>query len=365
MKIEDRIIDYRDFNPNNVLTKPIVTKDFYYKNNYNVRYKELPLQYNYGDGEKMIVDDIYFQLPPCQTTGIQMVQDLYYPNDPPKFLMMLKFKLYDDDHIQCIKQIQSLHKVCCNLINKEKKELKMFDFNPEYPGYMFKSPIYYSRCQLTGNIQEGRNPSMFVKLMTNRNNESLFTYPNINSIDKKTNYPQLEPVEWSLLEDVDMILAPLIKFEKIHIGQKASLQCKLVNALILNVVKRGSQTRQLSTYSNLILSQPHFPSIITSQLQHLQNINKDDNDNDDNDNDNNNLILPQFPSIFTCQLQQFQDLQNINKDANDNDNNNLILPQFPSIFTCQLQQFQDLQNINKDANDNDMEEYFKDFYDYE
>ena len=264
---DNAFVDYPDFDASKLLGGSVEEKTIQGKTE---KYKQIDLKYNYGTVEKPMITDCYFQFPPCKTSGLLIKTDKEQPNKPPSYSMMIKFAVNDEEHKKCLAQIAALHKSCCNILHRNRVACGMFDFEADRPGQTFKSPVYFARDKLTGEIMQGRDPSMFAKLISYKGGRTLFSYPDNEDIDPKTGRPNLKSINWEALEQVDMSIIPLIKFEKIYIGSKASLQCKMVSAIVLSVVKSGSQSRQLSTVERLLSNQPNLADTISSQVASLR-----------------------------------------------------------------------------------------------
>jgi hypothetical protein len=227
-------------------TEPIPTS-FKKDNGESISYNEIKLHYNYGTPEEPIISDLFFELPAVNATGIRMKEeDKTGKNGPYKkqnFSIMAKLELTDPKtraEIQnAIDKIDEVHAKSCQLLAKCKGKVKMHDFDAQRPGGMFKNPIYWPRDEVTGEKVPGKSPSMWLKLRNGKTNKTLFTDLNGHIVD------------WKLLTNVDVTLVPLLHFEKIYIGSKASLQVHLASAIILKIAAAGTQSRQVSTMDRL------------------------------------------------------------------------------------------------------------------
>lgn len=234
--------------------------------NGKVSYKEVPIQYNYGTPEAPIIDSCFFECPEVLSYGgIQCERKTLPPKnegDPPyiqeKFSMMFSFDLQEEECAGCLVKLDELHKASSFAFAKHKGKVGMYDFDPERPGGSFKNPVYYTRDPVTGERVKGRNPTLWVKLNHWKNNKTLFTDLNENSID------------WSLLTDVEVKMIPLLHIEKIYIGGgKASLQIKLVSAVITDIAPLNTRTRQTRTIDRL-KKRKGLADTVASQLAQLR-----------------------------------------------------------------------------------------------
>lgn len=216
--------------------------------NGKINYKEIPLQYNYGTPEAPIIDSCFFECPEVSSYGGIVCKRDTKPaakeGDPPyikeSYSMMFTFNLQDKECVECLEKWDDLHKGTAQTLAKHKGKVGMYSFNPEHPGEIFKHPIYYKIDPVTCERVAGRNPSLWVKLNSWKNNKTLFTDINENVID------------WALLTDVEVKMIPLIHVEKIYIGGgKASLQLKLHSAIVTDIVPIGTRSRQTATLDRL------------------------------------------------------------------------------------------------------------------
>jgi len=216
--------------------------------NGKVQYKEIPIQYNYGTPESPIIDSLFFELPEVSSFGGIVEKRESKPGlkegDPAymkeSYSMMFSFNLQDQECAACLKKFDEMHKGTCYALAKHKGRVGMPSFNPEFPGEIYKHPIYYKIDPVTCERVAGKNPSLWVKLNSYKNNKTLFTDLEENIID------------WSLLKDVEVKMIPLLHVEKIYIGGgKASLQIKLVSAVITDIAPINTKTKQTATIDRL------------------------------------------------------------------------------------------------------------------
>ena len=239
--------------------------------NGKVSYKEVPLTYNYGTEEAPIIDSCYFECPEVKSFGgIQSERKTLPPKkegDPPyiqeKHSMMFTFNLQDEECVACLDKWDELHKATAHALAKYKGKVGLYSFVPEHPGQLYKHPIYYKMDPNTCERVKGRNPSLWVKLNHWKNNSTLFT-------DIEGN-----PIDWELLRNVEVTMVPLIHIEKIYVGGgKASLQIKLVSAVVTSIVEINTQTRQTRTLDRL-KKKKGLANSVASQLAQLR-MNKQD-----------------------------------------------------------------------------------------
>lgn len=217
------------------------------KPNETIKYNEIKLHYNYGTNEEPVISDLFFELPTVSATGIRLKEEETNGKNgaykKTNYSMMIRLDLSDPktkNEIQvALDKMDELHARTCQVLGTCKGKVKMHDFDPQRPGGMFKNPVYWPRDEVTGEKVKGKSPNLWVKLRNYKNNKTLFTDLNGHVVD------------WKLLTDVDITCVPLLHFEKIYIGSKASLQVFLASAIIVKIVPMGTETRQTSTLERL------------------------------------------------------------------------------------------------------------------
>lgn len=239
-----------------------------------ISYNDIPLNYNYGTDDNRIIDDFYIEGPVVTSRGIITKEEPKTgSNGRPDYIkvsnsMMFIFDLQDPDCVEFISKNAEVHAKACHILADNGGKVGVYDFDPTRPGGMFKNPMYFKRDQVTGKIMEGRNPSMFGK-MNNRNNyKTLFTDPFGNIID------------WNILTDVELKLIPLFQYEKIYVASsgKSSLQVKLISAIIVDIKKINSETKQKSSSAleKYMDSNKGLGDLVSSQIAQIT-MDKQDN----------------------------------------------------------------------------------------
>lgn len=253
---------YDKFNGNHLTGSEPKQKSF---QNGKITYKEIALQYNYGNPESPIIDSCFFELPIVSSYGGIVEKRETKPalkeGDPPyikeSYSMMFSFNLQDQECITCLQKLDELHLASARVLGQYKGKVGFYDFDPERPGNTLKNPVYYKRDEVTGERVAGTNPSMWVKMNHWRNNKTLFT--DLNET----------PIDWSLLKDVEIKMIPLVHVEKIYVGSKASLQLKLVSAVITDIAPINTRTRQTRTIDRL-KKRAGLADQVASQLAQLR-----------------------------------------------------------------------------------------------
>lgn len=216
-------------------------------NGETINYNNIKLHYNYGTAEDPIISDFLLELPECTTTGIRYKDETKQGPEGPytkrTASMMIRFDLDNpklkSDLQKALESLDGVHRGTSEILGRFKGKVKLFSFDPKNPGETFKSPVYWPRDPNSGEKILGKNPNLWVNLKTMKTNKTLFT-----GLDGK-------PVDWKLLENVDITFVPLLHFEKIFVGKVVSMKAQLVSAVLLRVSESNTQTRQQDTLQKL------------------------------------------------------------------------------------------------------------------
>jgi hypothetical protein len=249
-KMSNQFVDYENYSPENMKGSEPIPKEITKtkgKEVEKIKYHELKLSYNYGDSKNPNIQDVYFEGCVVIANGFTSKEEEAMGKKGPyikkECSMMQVFNVVDpefkDDSLNCINKITELYKKARQIIFTHRNKLKMHDFIAEGQGGLFKYPIYWPRDEVTGEIVEGKNPNIWVKMRTGNYNKTIFTDLNGNN------------VEWSLLKGSEVTMIPLYHFEKIYLGTKMSLQIYLSSAVVIKIKKIGSESRQLSSLERL------------------------------------------------------------------------------------------------------------------
>ncbi len=223
-------------------------------------YYQIPLMYNYGTSESRILNDFLFEF--CELESKFGIQAKPGQSGRMEYSLMAKFESTKPDHMQCISAINEIHRGSSYVLQQYKGVVKMPHFQVQMAEATgFKNPVYRPRDEATGDIIQGRAPSMFLKLF-NRGvppmvEQTLFTGP-----DQK-------PIPWTLLTGVEMRYIPLVHIKRIYVGSKASLQMEVVSAIVTSIKARGTSTLQTSTIHNLQQNRPDLTDTVAAQLAKL------------------------------------------------------------------------------------------------
>jgi len=258
------LVTYEEFSPDKLgASEP--SKEQIKKEKETIDYFEMKLHYNYGTVEDPVISDLFLELPELPATGIRVREDQTMGKNgsytKKNHSMMIKFDMSDpktkNEIAKALEKTEELHASACSFVYKNKGKVKMHDYNGQ-PGGLFKSPIYRPRDENTGEIIKGKNPNLWIKLRNYKNNKTLFTDLNGKVVD------------WSLLTDVDIHFVPLLHFEKIYVGAKASLQVYLASAILTKIVPMNTETRQMSTLERLKAKNNGLADTVEAQLADLR-----------------------------------------------------------------------------------------------
>jgi hypothetical protein len=255
-------VDFSEFNAANLIISPFQQKQSKAEAGQKpITYYEMPLSYNFGSEECPIIREFLFQYPEMSTNS-GMVEG--QTGGRRNYSVPIMFSLTNVHHNEVIEVLRKIHQSCSDAIKPVRVKVSMPHFDPklaEATGFTF--PLYYPKDKETGEIINGKNPSCFLKMKYaeygKRTDKALFTDMNGNGID------------WKLMENVEMKFIPLVHIEKLYIGGgKIRLQMKCISAIVTNIVKKGSITRQMRTINKLKENDPDITSRLERQILSLK-----------------------------------------------------------------------------------------------
>jgi len=223
-------------------------------------YYQIPLMYNFGTPENRILND--FELEGCELVSSIGIQSKPNQQGRIEHSIMVKFDMADSDQVSFINCLNSVYTGSCFILQQLKGAVKLYDFNAQAPGGLFKSPIYRPRDEVTGDYIQGRAPSMFLKLFSRGYGGSV----------EQTLFTDLEcnPIPWEYLRSVELKFIPLFHVKRIYCGGgKASLQMEVKSAIVTSVTARNTTTRQTATIERIKQSRPEVVSTVAAQIAKL------------------------------------------------------------------------------------------------
>jgi hypothetical protein len=262
-------VDFSEFSISNLIINSVQNKQSKATSGSTaVNYYEIPLSYNVGTTEEQMVSSFFIQFPEVSTNqGIVKGQQQGKVN----YSIPVVFSLQNKEHVGLIKVLRDIHTHCSVKIAPMRGTVGMRNFKAEdSEGTGFAFPLYYPTDKVTGEVIPGRNPSTYLKckysIYGDREEKTLFTDLRGNTI------------KWDFLSNVDMKFIPLIHIEKLYIGGgKIRLQMKLVQAVVTDIVKRGSVSLQRSTIERYAQLNPEKVEALEKQLKALLETETDDN----------------------------------------------------------------------------------------
>lgn len=220
-------------------------------------YYQIIFMYNYGTDEVKFINEFLLEGCVMETSfGIQSKLN----SGRMEHSMMVRFDTNNEECNLFINKLELLHQTIANNLALSKGVVKCFNFNPQMAEATgLKNPVYRARDSLSGDIIQGRAPSMFLKLFNRgkppMNQQTLFT-------DLRGN-----KLPWSLLENAEIKFIPLIHIKRLYIsGGKASIQMEVVSALVTSIIARGTTTKQLATANRLLAANPQLEDTVSAQI---------------------------------------------------------------------------------------------------
>ena len=224
-------------------------------------YYQIPLMYNFATSGNRVLNDFLFEA--CELHTSVGISSKVGPSGREEHSIMCKFDLNNPDQALLIDKFGEIHSGCAYILSQVKGVVKLFTFDPKNPEATgLKNPVYRARDSITGEIAQGRAPSMFLKLFKRGKDamaeETLFT-----GLDGK-------PIPWALLKGVEMKFIPLIHVKRLYIGGgKASIQMEVVSAVVTSVRARNTATKQIDTIHRLQAANPMLADSVAAQLAKL------------------------------------------------------------------------------------------------
>lgn len=260
--MSNQFVTYDQFDGNMLKAIAPSTNSFELKGS-TITYHDIKFLYNYGTHEKPIVTGCYFELPEIEATGIKLRQEDAVNKKGESYVkksysMMFRYNLQNPEITLCLTKIRELYMSVAKIVGQYKGKVGLPHFDFERPFGTITDPIYYMRDEGTGEVVEGTNPTQWVQLLNYATNKSVFTDLEGNSID------------WSLLQDVELKLVPLLHVQMIRIGTHKTIKFSLVSAIVTHIQAANSSTRQNSTLERLRQKNSALTEQVASQLAQLR-----------------------------------------------------------------------------------------------
>lgn len=224
-------------------------------------YYQVPLMYNFGTPENRILTDFIFE--GCEMISNFGIQSKAGQSGRIEHSVMCRFDMNNAEHIRFIDCLGQIHAGCAYILSQMKGAVKLYNFNAQMAEATgLKNPIYRARDEMTGEVIQGRAPSMFLKLF-NRGKAPMAEQTLFTALDGK-------PIPWTLMQGVEMKFVPLLHIKRIYVGGgKASIQMEVVSAVVTSIHARNTTTRQLGTIQRLQAARPELADTVAAQLAKL------------------------------------------------------------------------------------------------
>jgi hypothetical protein len=224
-------------------------------------YYQIPLMYNFGTTDNRILNDFLFE--GCEMDTHFGIQSKPGQSGRVEHSVMCRFDGNNTEHNRFIESVGQIHAGCAYIISQMKGAVKLYNFNAQMAEATgLKNPIYRARDEVTGEVIQGRAPSMFLKLFS-RGKPPMLEQTLFTGLDGK-------PISWALMQGVEMKFIPLIHVKRIYVGGgKASIQMEVVSAVVTSIRARNTTSRQLGTIQRLQQARPELADSVAAQLSKL------------------------------------------------------------------------------------------------
>lgn len=225
-------------------------------------YYQIPLLYNFGEPiENRKLNDFLFEA--CEMDSKFGIQSKVGQSGRPEHSIMVTLDGNIADQARFIETTGQLHAGCAYILGQMKGGVKLPLFNAQMAEATgLKNPVHRPRDEVTGELIQGRNPSMFLKLFS-RGKPPMVEQTLFTGLDGK-------PIPWTLLTGVEIKFIPLIHVKRIYVGGgKASIQMEVTSAVVTSVRARNTSTRQTGTIERLKGARPELADAVAAQLAKL------------------------------------------------------------------------------------------------
>lgn len=227
-------------------------------------YYQIPLMYNFGTAENRILNEFLFE--GCEMDTQFGIQSKPGQSGRVEHSIMCRFDANNQEHNRFIESVGQIHAGCAYILAQMKGAVKLYNFNATSPQMAeatgLKNPVYRARDEVTGEVIQGRAPSMFLKLFS-RGKAPMVEQTLFTGLDGK-------PIPWALMQGVEMKFIPLIHVKRIYVGGgKASIQMEVVSAVVTSIRARNTTSRQMGTIQRLQHARPELADTVAAQLAKL------------------------------------------------------------------------------------------------
>lgn len=227
-------------------------------------YYQIPLMYNFGTDENRHLKEFFFE--GCELNTQFGIQSKPGQSGRIEHSVMCRFDSNNQEHNNFIEAVGQIHAGCAYILSQMKGSVKLYNFNASSPQMAeatgLKNPIYRARDEVTGEVIQGRSPSMFLKLFS-RGKPPLIEQTLFTGLDGK-------PIPWALMKGVEMKFIPLIHVKRIYVGGgKASIQMEVISAVVTSIRARNTTSLQIGTIQRLQHARPELADSVAAQLAKL------------------------------------------------------------------------------------------------
>lgn len=259
-------IDYTQFNPALFSKVEVATKTSKpdAKNPNGVPYREIVPEYTYTqilpDGQEVQrVAELIFETPPLKCIGGVKIKP--NQNGGKQASIFTSFDLSDPAQRAFAGPEPTSF---FSKLTLAAKQMIVSQWGKAFPGQPFQSietmggsfsPILHQKTDsTTGMVIEGKNPTKFFSLTyygepgDSKHREAPFTLPLPPGDDTKI-LPEVIP--WDILQHADFTVTAAVKFRRIYIGAKASVQLEVISGVISEIKPSSLVEIQRDTASRL------------------------------------------------------------------------------------------------------------------
>lgn len=188
----------------------------------------------------------------------------------PSFSMMFSFDQSKQDSLENIKTISVIHYAFGWKAKDFRGKIKIPGFTPDSSELMRKTglkfPVYYPITD-NGDLIKGANPSMWIDLIPNGRNKTVFKYPSENVAKE-------DPIDWlDLSGDVDVLMeAEVLVSHCTATAGSMTIKFKLTGAIVLDVVPSKSEILSQDHAADLARKDPSIGSHVKQQIEMIRNL---------------------------------------------------------------------------------------------
>lgn len=271
---------------------------------------QIPLLYNFGTSDNRVLNEFLFE--GCEMHSPYGVQSKPGQSGRVEHSIMCRFDGNNFNDNKFIESIGQLHGACGYILHQMKGAVKLYNFNKDMAEATgLKNPIYRARDEMTGEIIQGRAPSMFLKLFS-RGKPPMVEQTLFTDLNEK-------PIPWNLLQGVELKFIPLIHIKRIYVGGgKASIQMEVVSAIVTSIHARNTTTRQMTTLHHLKESRPDLPDLVSAQLAKIALDRQDqmvDNSTANNNHNNEPQNQPTYSGIVSTNQPTYSGVASTNQQT--------------------------------------------------